>query len=84
MGNCRVELTTRDQAQAEIKINRGIFQEDLFSPLLFIIAMTPSHNLLRKCTGAYKFTKLQEQINHLMYMDDLKVFVKNEKKTWSA
>ena len=36
--------------------------------------------ILRKCTGAYKFTKSQEKINHLMYMDDIKWYEKNENK----
>ena len=28
----------------------------------------------------YKFTKLQKRINHLMYIDDIKLFAKNEKE----
>ena len=28
----------------------------------------------------YKLTKPQEKINHLMYMDDIKLFAKNEKE----
>ena len=27
-----------------------------------------------------QFTKSQEKINHLMYMDDIKLFSKNEKR----
>ena len=29
--------------------------------------------------NSYKLTKSQEKINHLMYMDDTKLFAKNEK-----
>ena len=36
--------------------------------------------VLRKCTEGYKFTKSREKINHLMYMDDIKVFAKKKKK----
>ena len=36
--------------------------------------------ILRKCTRGYKFTKSQEKINRLMYIDDFKIFVKNEKE----
>ncbi len=32
------------------------------------------------CKGGYKFTKSQEKINHFMYMDDHKLFAKNEKE----
>ena len=34
----------------------------------------------KKCTGGYKFTKSPEKITQLMYMDDIKLFVKNEKE----
>ena len=29
--------------------------------------------ILRKCTGGYKLNKSQENVNHLMYMDDIKL-----------
>ena len=58
------------------KIQGGIFQEDTLSPLLFIIAMMPLNHIFRKCTGWYKPHKLQENINHLMYMEDIKLFAK--------
>ena len=37
--------------------------------------------ILRKCTAGYKLGRSQEKINHLMYMDDIKLFAKNEKIT---
>ena len=37
-------------------------------------------NILRKSAAGYKLSKSQEKINHLMYMDDIKLFAKNEKK----
>ena len=33
-----------------------------------------------KCTGGCKLYKSQEKINHLMYMDDIKLFAKKEKQ----
>ena len=44
--------------------------------LLFFIATMPLNNVLRKCTGGYKFEKSQEKIDHFMYVDDMKVFKK--------
>ena len=35
--------------------------------------------ILKKCTGGHKFSKLQEKINHLMYMVDIKLFLENER-----
>ena len=49
-------------------------------PSLFIIAMMPHNHILRKCSVGYKFSKSQEKINHLMYLDDIKLFAKNEKE----
>ena len=63
MENWRVELTAKDQAQEVVKIQRSIFQGDLYSSLLVVIALMPLNYLLRKCTGSYKFTILQEKIN---------------------
>ena len=36
----------------------------------------PLNHILRKCTGGYKLSKLQEKVNHLMYMDDIKLLAK--------
>ena len=40
----------------------------------------PLNHILRKCAVGYKLTKLQEKITHLMYMDDVKLFAKNQKE----
>ena len=74
------ELAAGGRCLAEVKIQRGIFQGDALSPLLFIIAMIPLNRILRKCTAGYKLSRLQEKINHLMYMDNIILFAKNEKE----
>ena len=80
MKTWKVELTAGGRSLAEMKVQRGIFQRDALSPLLFIIAMMPLNHTLWKCTARYKLSKSQEKINHLMYMDDIKLFAKNEKE----
>ena len=80
MKTWRVELTSGGRKLAETKIQRGIFQGDALSSLLFIIAMVPLNHILRKCTVGYKISRSQEKINHLIYMDDIKLFTKNEKE----
>ena len=51
MKTWRVELTAGGRKLAEAKIQRGIFQGDALSPLLFITAMMPLNLILRKCTA---------------------------------
>ena len=40
----------------------------------------PQNYILRKCAAGYKLSRSQEKINHLIYMDDIKLFAKNEKE----
>ena len=42
--------------------------------------MMPLNYILWKCTAEYKMSRSQEKVNHLMYMDDIKLFAKNEKE----
>ena len=72
MTKWKVELRVEGKTLAEVKIKRG----DVLSQLLIIISMMPLNYRLKKCTGGYRFTKSQEGINHLMYMDDIKLFAK--------
>ena len=80
MKTWRVELIAGRKSLAETKIERGLFQGDELSPLLFVIAMMPLNHMLRKCTGGYKLSKSQERFNHLMYVDDIKLCAKNKKR----
>ena len=68
MKNWRVELTAGGKGLAEVKIQKISSRE------------MPHNHKLRKWTGRYKLTKSQEKINHLMYMDDIKLFPKTEKE----
>ena len=40
----------------------------------------PFNHILKKCLAGYKFSKSQEKINHLMHIDEFKLFAKNEKE----
>ena len=42
--------------------------------------MMPRNYILRKFIAGYKLSRPQEKINYLMYMDDIKLFAKNEKE----
>ena len=60
-----------------MKIERGIFQGDSLSPLLFVIILIPLTHILRKASPGYANSK--EKTNHLLFMDDLKLYSKTEK-----
>ena len=77
METWRVELTSGGKSLAEVKILRGIFQGDALSPLLFVKSTMPLNHILRKCTAEYKLSKSQEKINHVLYMNNIKLSVKN-------
>ena len=79
MKTWKVELTAGGRNLAEEMIQRGIFQ-DVLSSLLIIITMMPLNDIPRKCTARYKLSRSQEKVNHLIYMDDIKLFPKNEKE----
>ena len=61
-----------------LKIKRGIFQGDSLSPLLFCISLIPLSNELNNAESGYKI--YDQIINHLFYMDDLKLFAKNDEQ----
>ena len=77
MKSWRVQLTCNTETIGEVEIKRGIFQGDSLSPLLFVIAMIPLTRILRKAKPGYEMTTEKTKVNHLMYMDDVKLYGKN-------
>ena len=61
-------------------IGRGIFPGDWFSPLLFVIALLPLTHILRETGMGYQLEKNGAKVNHLFFMDDLKLYGKNDKE----
>ncbi len=80
MENWKTELTSANQVLGEVNIKRGIFQGDSLSPLLFVLALIPLTILLNKKKDGYELGKNDIKINHLLFMDDLKLYGKNEKQ----
>ena len=56
-----------------IKIKRGIFHGDSVSPLLFTMSLNPLSQELQKTGYGYQLDE-QTSINHLFYVDDLKLY----------
>ena len=60
-----------------IAIRRGIFQGDSLSPLLFCLSLVPLTNMLNSDNLGYVVQK-EHRVSHLLYMDDLKLFAKDD------
>ena len=80
MANWKTVLTSSGEELGEVGIRRGIYQGDTLSPLLFVVAMIPLSYLLNKETMGYKFGKEGKKINHLLFMDDLKLYGGNREE----
>jgi len=74
MADWKTVLTSNGEVLGEVAINRGIFQGDSLSPLLFIIIMMSLSILLRREDLGYKLGPGGKFINHLLFMDDLKLY----------
>ena len=46
---------------------------------MFVLALIPLSLILRKAKAAYEFSESKEKINHLLFMDDLKLYNRSEK-----
>ena len=76
----KIEMMSGGKVLCEVNIKRGIFQGDSLSPLLFVMSLIPLTLVLRKVRAGYDLSQGRGVINHLLYMDDLKVDRKNENK----
>ena len=47
---------------------------------MFVLALIPLSLILRKAKAAYKFSGSKEKNNHLLFMDDFKLYCRNEKE----
>ena len=78
MNNWKTTLTVNTTEIGQVNIKRGIYQGDALSPLLFCISLNPLSDIIRKSDYGYKF-KSGTKINHLFYMDDIKLYAKTER-----
>ena len=69
----KVMLCSGNSELGKVEIKRGIFQGDSLSPLVFVLALIPLSLILRKMKAAYEFSESKKKINHLLFMDDLKL-----------
>ena len=70
MTNWQTKLSSCGGSSVKVNSKRGIFEGDSLSPLLIVICMVLLTHLLCKAKARYK-------INHLLFMDDLKLYRKS-------
>ena len=62
-------------------MERRIFQGDSLSPLIFALSMVSLSLILKRVNACYKWEKKEYKLNHLLFMDDLKLYAKSEEQT---
>ena len=81
MQQWRLSLTANGKDLGEVNVKRRIFQGDSLLPLFFVLSMLPLSLILKKVNACYKWGKKEYKLNHLLFMDDLKLYAKNEEQT---
>ena len=77
MEGWKTELTSCGQTLGGVDINKGISQGDGLSPLRFVLCMVPLSFVLIRSNAGYVRVGRESKINHLLFMDDLKLFGKS-------
>ena len=80
MEQWRLLLTANGEDVGEVNVKKGIFQGDSLSPLLFMLSMVQFSLILKKVNACYKWGKKEYKLNHLLFMDDLKLYAKSEEQ----
>ena len=78
MKSWKLELNASGKTLGEVDIRRGIFQGDSLSPLLFVLCMVPLTWFWRRAKSGYEWGNKGLRLNHLLFMDDLKLFSKSK------
>ncbi|TKS65715.1 R2DM Retrovirus-related Pol polyprotein from type II retrotransposable element [Collichthys lucidus] len=75
----KTTLEANSKPIAQVNIRCGIYQGDALSPLLFCIGLNPLSQIITKSRYAYQF-RSGATISHLLYMDDIKLYARNERE----
>ena len=79
MEKWKVMLCSGNSKLGEVESKGGIFQGNSSSPLAFVLALIKFSLILRKAKAAYEFSESKEKLNHLLLIDDLKLYSRREK-----
>ena len=75
----RTELMKCNKSLGEVDNRRGIFQGNSLSPLLFVVALIALSIILNETDLEYVLSQNQK-LNHLLFMDDSKLYAKSERE----
>ena len=79
MEKWKVVLCSGNSELGEVEIKRDVFQGDSLSPSVLVLALISLSLILRKARTAYEFSESKEKIKHLLFMEDLKLYIRSEK-----
>ena len=82
MRNWKRVLTSNGDTLGEVSIQRGKFQGDSLSPLLFIIILMLLSMTLNNTNYGYLLS-IETPINHPLFMDDITFYDKTERELQS-
>ena len=77
-------LTSNGKVLGEVGIKRGLFQGDSLSLLLLVLVMISLITLLKRENIRFKLGKNLRLLNHLLFMDVLKLYGRCEEELESS
>ena len=80
LGQWKLLLRSNGEDLEEVDVKRGIFQGDSLSPLLLVLSIIPLSLILRKVNARIERGKKEYMLNHLLFMDNFKLFSKSEEQ----
>ena len=80
MREWKTGLTADGKSLGVVDIKRGIFQGDSFISLLFVMVMAPLSMILKGESKGYKLCNTGKLVNHLLFMDDLRLYASSQRE----
>lgn len=71
-------MAARKQLLGDMEIKRTIFQRNSVLPLTYGLGMIPLNEILQKTKLVYDLARGNGKLNHLLFMDDMRLFTKPE------
>ena len=73
----KIQLLFSNNYYGDVSIQRGIYQGESLSLLLFVMVLMPLSTILNSTNRGFAVDKDRLVLNHLLYLGDLKLFAKS-------